>query len=360
MQPDASPIHLVSGGDQNYLPGIKVTVASALAGIHPNRDVVFHILSGGFSEDEMSVLCRIAKRCHARSRLDFHDITCLPVNELAPGPGNSTMCYARIWMESLLPDIGKVIYLDSDTLILGDLGSVWDIPMEGMASMACPDHKVANLDGDAPLSLEHNERSLPYFNSGVLVACLSTWRILKIQSQAVDLMNNPASICRWHDQTALNYVLRGRFRVLPREWNWQSEEVPAKIENPIRILHYTTGSKPWLYWGNSLRFKAWRSCHKTCIGSPLLLFLRNGSWRGLVNGVFDGAVENSRLVRSLYLAHLRLSLRLNSNQKGIAHLEQKIRFLESPRKKRDLSQENHLLKEFRKRLEGRIALAPQP
>ena len=45
------PIHLVTGGDLRFLPGIQVTLASALIWIPEDRAIVFHILDGGLGEE---------------------------------------------------------------------------------------------------------------------------------------------------------------------------------------------------------------------------------------------------------------------------------------------------------------------
>lgn len=256
-------------------------------------------------------------------------------------------------MESLLADIEKVIYSDSDILVLCDLSIIWDTPMGGFAVLACLDYKISNLGSDPPIFLSHEERSLPYFNSGVLVADLETWRKLGIQDQAIELMNNPESNCRWHDQTILNYLLRGKIKVLPDKWNWRFRNDPVTLLKSACLYHYKGTDKPWSYWSYSFRFKAWRECYKICIGLPLLFFLQNNYWRGLFNGVFNGLVENSPFVRECYLRYLRLSLRLSRQQDRRAGFQQKIFFLESPRKPRDRSLENRLLKAFRQRLIAR-------
>jgi hypothetical protein len=116
----------------------------------------------------------------------------------------------------------------------------------------------------------------------------------------------------------------------------------------------TTGMKPWVYWGSSFRFQAWRKCYKSSDGSPLSLFLKNGSWQGLIHGLFDGLTDTYPLVRSLYLAYLQLMLKWSDRQERAVLLEQKIRFLNSPHKSRDRKHERQLLKEFNRRLAARV------
>jgi lipopolysaccharide biosynthesis glycosyltransferase len=264
------------------------------------------------------------------------------------------MYYARIGMPSLLADVDRVIYLDSDTLVLGDLSQLWDMDCNNSTAMVCRDRKILRLSEDSPWPLDPGEAGLPYFNSGVMLVNLEMWRTEDIQRQCLDLIAKPAGPYRWWDQTILNHVLRGKVEFLPGEWNWQSGEIPASSDPSPRVLHYTTGLKPWLYWGGAFRFKAWRLCFQFSNGSPLRLFLENGSWRGLVNGLFDDLLDNSRFVRKLYLTHLTVALKLSGHKEKVSLLEQKICFLNSSHKSRDRKHEKKLLKEFQRRLRARV------
>ena len=349
-----SPIHLVTGGDLRFLPGIQVTLASALIGMPENRSVDFHILDGGLGEEAQHGLRKLADRCHSAVRLIFHTVPEASLETFVPGPGNSRMYYARIGMASLLNDAERVIYLDSDTLVLGDLSQLWKTNCNNSIAMACRDRKVRQLSEDSPWLLIPEEGHLPYFNSGVMLVDLEKWRAENIEQRCLDLISKPSGPYRWWDQTILNHVLMGKIGFLPQEWNWQSEEVPP-MDNPTPcILHYTTGLKPWLYWGGAFRFEAWRICYRACIGSPAFLFLKNGSWRGLINGLFDGLLGNSNLIRSLYFSYLKLSLKLSGNRERSVLLDQKITFLVSPRKMRSRSLEKQLLGQYKRRLIQRL------
>ena len=348
------PIHLVTGGDLRFLAGIQVTLASALIGIPEDRSVIFHILEGGLGEEAQRGLRELADRCHSGVRLMFHTVPETSLENFVPGPGNSRMYYARIGMGSMLADVERVIYLESDTLVLGDLSQLWETNCNDSIAMVCRDRKVLRLSEDSPWPLTAAEVSFPYFNSGVMLVDLEKWRAENVEQQCLDLISKPSGPYRWWDQTILNHVLRGKIGFLPQEWNWQSEEVPPMDEPTPRLLHYTTGLKPWVYWGSAFRFEAWRSCYKACVGSPARLFLKNGSWRGLINGLFDGILDSSSLVLSLYLGYLKLLLKLGGNKESATVLEQKIRFLASPRKSRDPLREKQLLKKFQRRLAARV------
>lgn len=349
-----TPIQLVTGGDLRFLPGIQVTLASALIGIPGSREVILHILDGGLGVKGQEKLQSLTRRCHMNAKAIFHVVPEASLKTFMPGPGNSRMYYARIGMASLITDAERVIYLDSDTLVLGDLTKLWETDSAGTIVMACRDRKVSKISEDSPWHLTPEEVNLPYFNSGVMLVDLRQWRTEGIEQQCLNLIAKPAGTYRWWDQTILNHLLRGRVGFLSQEWNWQSEQVSDLEKNP-KIIHYTTGIKPWGYWGSDFRFKAWRSCYKAYIGLPLLLFLQKSAWNGLLTGLFDGLIENSKLVREIYLRYLKLSLRFSRKPDDRNLLRQKIRFLEAPRKLRNRSLENRILKEFRQRLTIRIA-----
>jgi lipopolysaccharide biosynthesis glycosyltransferase len=351
---NSHPIQLVTGGDIRFLAGIQVTVGSALIGISQNRSVVVHILDGGLTNDTRKNLRELARHCHRGAELVFHMVTEASLETFVPGPGNSRMYYARIGMASLMTTVERVIYLDSDTLILGDLSQVWETESAGAIVMACKDRKVCKLSEDSPWPLIPEDENLPYFNSGVMLVDLAQWRKEGIEQQCLDLIAKPAGPYRWWDQTILNHVLRGKVEFLPGEWNWQSGEIPASSDPSPRVLHYTTGLKPWLYWGGAFRFKAWRKCYQLCIGSPLRLFLKNDSWQGLIHGIFDELLDNSQIIRSLYLSYLKLALKFSRSHARVRLIGQKIQFLTSPRKSPDQPREKQLLKEFQQKVQLRM------
>jgi len=343
-------VHLVTGGDRRYFQGIQMTVASALMRIPSNRHVVFHILDGGLTDDNRRSLESLASQLHQYSTLNFHDVSEILPQGATPGPGNSVIAYGRIWMGSLLSDIDKVIYLDSDTLVLSDLSHLWDIDLQEYSTLACLDIKIASLSGDKAGPLSENEKSLPYFNSGVLVVDLSKWREIQIERRALDLIADPKCTYRWHDQTILNYLLRGTIGVIPAEWNWMARDFPTGDNLSVNLIHYTNSNKPWNYWGNDLRFQLWRETYRVLFGSPLRMFVTAGASQGLACGLFDSAVEHFSPLRSIYLGCLKTILLLSSdsNKKGV--LNQKIKFLSRLRNTDSEADQMNFLKKFQKDL----------
>lgn len=173
--------------------------------------------------------------------------------------------YLRFLAPDILPDsVSRVIYLDSDLVVLDDIGGLWDIDLAGNPLGAVPE-----LDwwGEIPeqrmldLGFRPGHR---YVNAGVLVMDLDAWRRERISDQLFAFVSHHGERLTWHDQDALNILLQGRITLLPRRWNvqtlWYTHFVRTQFPKeyretaPIRrspaILHYSTKHKPW-------KFRVW-------------------------------------------------------------------------------------------------------
>jgi lipopolysaccharide biosynthesis glycosyltransferase len=193
----------------------------------------------------------------------------------------SHAAYARLLAADILPqDLSRVIYLDSDLLVLDDLSTLWRTPMDGAWCLAVPDiacpfidarHADSNFLRASPyfatIAPVKNWRSLGlraadhYFNSGVLVIDLDAWRREQLAARFLACLADHAAFVWCWDQYALNVVLAGHWRRLPLRWNVGSHlfDYPQRRHAPLdersidealaapAILHFTSEFKPWRY-----------------------------------------------------------------------------------------------------------------
>ncbi len=178
--------------------------------------------------------------------------------------------------------------------------------MQGMMALGCDDGRIPKLGDDSPWPLLTGEENLPYFNAGLIVLDLDQWRLKKMEEKVLPLISDTSVIYRWWDQTILNYLLRAQVGIIPIHWNWQERTIPLHEATSIKVIHYKS-KKPWFWWSGDLRFRIWRSFYKKFIGSPLKLFLSNGSWSGLFYGVFEISIRRHPLLRRIYLRLLTMT-----------------------------------------------------
>jgi len=187
-----------------------MALINTLALFSPNTTLV--VLSVKLTEAEVFRLCQFATRLGLRLRmLTFNsDIV---QHTVLRSPHLSRVAYARLFLPELLPDLERVIWLDTDTLVLENLTSLWQIEMEDSLVAAVPDDFIQKEEiSDTGSQLGQ------YFNSGVMVMNLGLWRTENLMSRVWDLISSPNLI--YEDQSVVNMICLNRVHLLNRKWNF--------------------------------------------------------------------------------------------------------------------------------------------
>ncbi|MER8072275.1 glycosyltransferase family 8 protein [Streptomyces sp. NPDC094034] len=248
-------LHVAFCIDDGYASGAVVTARSIQVGLRPERcDVTFHVLDGGLS---------VSGREHVRRALAaFGTVTLHSVPDLLALSYQrkwiTTPAVGRLYLEQVLPkDVGRVVYLDADTLVLEDLAALSDFDLEGrgvgaVSNEAGPDRSVVLTD--VAVQREHGAKPPGYFNSGVLLVDLDLWRAEQVTEQAMRLFHQYRSSLRSVDQDILNIIFEGSWTKLPGRWNKQIDNPrlgrfgEGRLDYLVQregIVHYTGETKPW-------------------------------------------------------------------------------------------------------------------
>jgi lipopolysaccharide biosynthesis glycosyltransferase len=181
------------------------------------------------------------------------------------------IAYAKIFAANILPlEITKVVYLDTDVLILKDLSRLFEISFS-QSIAACADSNEGQSDG-----------SREVFNSGVMVLNLSAIRN-KWNLDEVKLAFEENLVSRWMDMTILRKLFLDDWFELPTSFNFiingRSQKYYA--EEDISIVHFAGYPKPWtnevdsvfdIYW----RWLNFQALEEVLASSPS----KNGSFLG--------------------------------------------------------------------------------
>ena len=201
--------------------------------------------------------------------------------------------YYRLLMAELLPAaLDKVIYLDCDLMVMGDLKNLWQTPLGSHHLLAVQDVGVGQVSSLYGLS-NYAELGIPpetkYFNSGVMVVNLDQWREHQIGWRLIHYLETNPDAIRLHDQDALNAVLFDKWGELHPAWNqqyhifrfrswrqppflskfraWQPSPLPQEIyEQTLRhpkVVHFTYYFKPWVVYFHPYRRAFYRYVDRT-------------------------------------------------------------------------------------------------
>ena len=186
----------------------------------------------------------------------------------------------RFYFPRLLPKyVNKVIYLDTDMIVKGDIKELYDgLPNDrelGAVFSRTP-YKLSTRRWIVNKQLRRGMRNV-MFNGGMYVTHLNAWRDKNYTDKCMSLLQlNTKAICVYLGQTQpiMNLVFKDAFP-FDQKWNqtgigesrkiWierttEGEETLKDSIFKARILHWTGMGKPWKYKRNSTEFKTF-SCN---------------------------------------------------------------------------------------------------
>jgi len=283
----ARDVVIACAADARFVRPLAVMLQSTLVHMEDDRTPVVYILHNGIDESDR---VRVVSPWEHRGRVEWlqpglHEFGDLPLWGRMP-----VTTYYKLALPKMLPDsVRKVIWLDCDLIVNRDLGELYDLPLNGQPVLAAQDATVPLVSSRFGVS-GFREMGIPpdarYFNAGVMVVNLASWRREGIVPRTIAyLKENGRDVFFW-DQEGLNAVLAGRWGELDSRWN-QSASAPATGE--AWIVHFTGSLKPWKYettdphcelYFRYLDMTAWSGWRpKRTAGSRLLGLYAGSRWR---------------------------------------------------------------------------------
>lgn len=232
--------------DDNYIPYLDVAIASLIANASQKYKYRIVILNTGLQQENIDKIKRNERKGFV---IDFVDIS-RDVEKIKSRFKNvyhfSVVTYYRLFIASLFPQYDKIVYLDCDLVVLGDISELYHTELGENIFGAALEQFVQNttefkLYAEKAIGVD----PLGYINAGVLVINLEAFRKNNIEEKFVELITKYDFDLLDPDQAYLNYLCRGKILVLPNGWN--KEPLPIPCEGKKNIVHYALYKKPWQY-----------------------------------------------------------------------------------------------------------------
>lgn len=261
MKDQNTPVHIALTFDQNYLVPFYVLVTSIFLNNKKNK-IVLHTIATGVNEIEIKKILEFVKS--NGGKIYFYSIDeSFRIDNLNTPYLNSTHFTVAIFYRLFFPfliseNIDSLLYIDTDTIVLGDLHTLYSTNLNAFPVGVAIDTGMRRYND--PLLQKIGVDKDKYFNSGVLLINLKEWKKQKISENTLQFTLENQHVLKYPDQDALNYVLKDNYYKLSNSynftWNDISEDIPKKeiLKQQIVILHYTA-IKPWnMLNSNRLRY----------------------------------------------------------------------------------------------------------
>ena len=216
--------NIVCATDDNYVPlcGIMLT---SLFESNPDRCFSVYVLTQGLKDSNKNLLHRILDKNRGRyfgeiniCEVDDSFIQNIPSRYL--NHFTIAVCYRFLIADFLPLKADRVLYLDCDIMVRGDISELYDMDMSDTAVAAClePNGENGNfISGPIEGVIEPfgYPKRYGYFNSGVLMINLNYWREHNVANQLMDYLAHNYEKCIFVDQDVLNAVLYNRKKNIP-------------------------------------------------------------------------------------------------------------------------------------------------
>lgn len=266
-------ISIVCAADNNYAMPLAVMARSILENLTSDRNILLFVIDGGIQEYNRKKILKSldSSRCKVvflkkpddlMKEIEASHEYCV-TRGIEAKSHLSMPAYYRLLIAELLPEkLEKVIYLDCDLIVEGNLEHLWEMDIDDNLVLAVPDMWISSVSAHNGL-LNYQELGInandKYFNSGVMIVNLKQWRREKIFSLSVKYFNKNKNYVRFHDQDILNAILAERWKEIDARWNFTptihefstfkddsfSESIYKNVIHDACIIHYASGEKPW-------------------------------------------------------------------------------------------------------------------
>lgn len=258
--------------NKKYIPYATVTMISIY--IHENCDLDFYLVSGDLDDGDMERIQKsleyakehlnddlrkklsvVEELPEVRVHLVKADASLLPKE--APVTKNWTAeIYFRLMFTEILPsDIGRILYLDCDMVVVHSLSGLYNTDLNGKLLCAC-----AGADQDTDhMSPMQKKMLLPlfseghrYFNSGTLLFDMNCMREKHSFGDYLEALKEWDYQVSAPDQDLLNYVNCNETKVIDwKQYNFYAKNAAAMgvtsgniYDTDISVVHFP-GPKPW-------------------------------------------------------------------------------------------------------------------
>ena len=246
----SDPMHIAFCVNDGYAEYIMVSIKGLLE--NNGCPIVIHVLSDYISEKNVARLKDLV------ALYPFAELNVVIVDDSKlRGLKDTWTIYT--WYRVLLPeildkDVHRVLYLDADVLVAGNIGELFQLDMTNKAIAGTIDFQSKDISTYKRCGYEPEKE---YVCAGIMLMNLDYWREYDIANKVVRWGRDNNDRIQFPDQDSINYICRDAKILLPLKYDivdgffyddyfyqHYPKELRECVESPV-IIHYA-GQAPWV------------------------------------------------------------------------------------------------------------------
>ncbi|KAG9155509.1 hypothetical protein Leryth_009939 [Lithospermum erythrorhizon] len=288
---NASLVHIAMTIDSEYLRGSMAAVHSVLRHASCPEQVYFHFIAAEFNRVSPRVMTQLVESIFPSLNFKVYifreDIVVNLISSSIREALENPLNYARNYVGEIFDTcVTRVIYLDSDIVLVDDIKKLWDTELSNDRVIGAPEYCHANFTkyftdsfwSNSNLSKVFHSKNPCYFNTGVMVMDLGKWRGGNYRGKIETWMQiqKTKRIYELGSLPPFLLVFGGDVEPIDHRWNQHGlggDNVRGSCRSlhpgPVSLLHWSGKGKPWV------RLDEKRPCPLDYIWEPYDLFKKN-------------------------------------------------------------------------------------
>ena len=263
-------IHIFYACDENFLKYTTVSIVSLMENASKEYFYHIHIMHSGIKEEAKKLIQSLE---NTNFKIEFDDVTAylLSLKDKLPIRDYFTMTtYYRIFIAEMYPGVKKAIYIDSDTVIQGDISELYREDIGNYYLAACVEQVMVQTEVfgnyvERVLGISRNK----YFNAGIMLINCKKFRKEFVLEQFAELLETYNFIVT-QDEDYLNVICKGKVKYLHPKWNVQTYGTPPCKMEESAVIHYIMQNKPWHFSDCMYEEVFWKYAKRTTCYEDIL------------------------------------------------------------------------------------------
>lgn len=257
--------------DDSFVKYTIVSLESLIENASHDKRYQVHVLHTSISDDMKE---RMLKLETDFLKIQFDNVTSYltSIEEKLPVRDYYTKTtYFRMFIAEMYPEYDKAIYIDSDTVVLGDISRLFDTELSDNLVGACHEQAMVQVDVYGTYAEKvvgvsrHN-----FFNAGMILINSRLWREKDVLGKFLTLLGEYNFVVT-QDEDYLNLICKDHVLWLDQRWNTavtEGFEYPYEPSDAY-IIHYIMVNKPWHYENCRAADVFWKYAEETSVYSML-------------------------------------------------------------------------------------------
>ncbi|RYR10954.1 hypothetical protein Ahy_B05g079442 [Arachis hypogaea] len=275
-------VHVAMTLDATYLRGSMAAILSVLQHSSCPENILFHFVTAASSSTSFLNTTLSSSFPYLKFQIyPFHDAAVAGlISTSIRSALDCPLNYARNYLANLLPScVRRIVYLDSDLVLVDDISKLAATPLPNDAVLAAPEYCNANFSAyftpsfwsNPSLSLTFASRRPCYFNTGVMVIDLERWRAGDYTTKIEEWMELQKRMRIYELGSLPPFLLVFAGNIGPVDHRWNQHGLGGDNfrglcrdlhPGPVSLLHWSGKGKPWA------RLDANRPCPLDALWTP--------------------------------------------------------------------------------------------